>query len=171
MNMKTKFISQMQKKLAVSAVGPSAVRGQLKGTLAAARRSLMKLSLRPLRTRNEKSFGKWLDKQTDEMAKEIPWGVARKCLNLFLRDAFYNRYLHDKYGLCALEPMLEVPLDSVVGRFLIDRQNGTKLGPWRTLKGLKAETSRAFQEVASEIANAEGIARIHLDIFAWTDNR
>ena len=169
MDMKTRFISQMQKKVAVSAVAPSVVHGQPKGTIVVARRFLMNLRLRTIPTSSAKSFCKWLDRKTDEMG--IPWGVARKCLNLFLRDVFYNRYLHREYGLRALESMLEVPLDSVVGRFLIDRQNGTKLGPWRTLKRLNAETSRAFQEVASEIANTQGIARVHLDIFAWTDNR
>lgn len=101
----------------------------------------------------------------------IPWGVARKCLNLFLRDAFYSRYLHNEYGLLTLEQWLEVPLDGVVGRFLIRKQKGTRLASWPGLKHLQVEESLIFQEVATEIAQANGIARVHLDIFAWTDNR
>ena len=45
---------------------------------------------------------------------ESVWGFARKGLNIFLRDCFYNRYIHDHYGLQAIEPFLEVPLDGRV---------------------------------------------------------
>ncbi len=161
MKMKKRFISQMQKKVAVSAVGASAVRGQPKGTIKVVRSFLTtKLKLHTIPTHSTEKFGRWLDRKTDQMG--IPWGVARKCLNLFLRDVLYNRYLHNEYGLHALEQMLEVPLDGVVGRFLIRKQNGRRLKSWPTLKRLKAEESRTFQEVATEITEAEGIARVHL---------
>jgi hypothetical protein len=167
--MKARFISQMQKKVAVSAVGASAVRGQPRGTIVAVRSFLARLALQTIPTQPPETFGPWLDRQTDDM--NIPWGVARKCLNLFLRDAFYSRYLHNEYGLLTLEQWLEVPLDGVVGRFLIRKQKGTRLASWPGLKHLQVEESLIFQEVATEIAQANGIARVHLDIFAWTDNR
>src|SRR5687767_2834030 len=64
-----------------------------------------------------------LDEQTRQFIDAMPdggkqWGMARKCLNLFLRDALYNFYLRDAYGLGKLEGVLEIPLDSHVGKAL-----------------------------------------------------
>ncbi|MEK9137117.1 MAG: hypothetical protein AAB393_08340 [Bacteroidota bacterium] len=167
--MKKRFISQMQKKVALSAVGPSAIRGQRKGTIKKVHSFLRRVRLQTIPTQNSLLFGRWLDNQTGRMG--VPWGVARKCINLFLRDVFYNRYLYREYKLQSLEQLLEVPLDGVVGRYLVEEQRGNRLKSWQTLKRLKAKESRIFQEVASEIAERNGIARVHLDIFAWSDNR
>jgi hypothetical protein len=175
-NMKEDFIAQMQKKVAVSAVGASAVRGQPKGTIEVARGHLARIALGHVPRRDALRFAEWLDRRTEEMtfgaqARAVPWGVARKCLNLFLRDAFYNRYLHEEYNLAPIERMLEVPLDGVVGRFLIRARKDGSLKSWPGLKRLTPEHSTQFQKVAARIADAEGIPRVHLDIFVWTDNR
>jgi len=171
MESKACFLLQMQKKVAVSAVGASVVRGQPTGTIKNARLFLENLSLRITTDQTAQPFDRWLDKATDDM-RPIPWGVARKCLNLFLRDAFYNHFLHVEYKLHPLGQLLEVPLDSVVGGYLIKHpKNGGRLISWPTLKGLKPDQSRAFQEVASEIAKAGKFARVHLDLFAWVENR
>ncbi len=93
------------------------------------------------------------------------WGVARKCLNLFFRDALYNYYLRKTYHLAKLEPYLEIPLDSNVGRRL--REKDPSLPAWRTVKGLTPELSARFQEAAAQIAKRENTRRVHLDVRYW----
>ena len=170
------FIAQMQKKVAVSSVGPSAVRGQDKGTLDAVRDFLAKIHLTRISRRSDARFQLWLNRQTKCMAatrqrRTIPWGVARKSLNLFLRDAFYNRYLHDKYQLGPIEQLLEVPLDGVVGRYIVRKAEDRELLPWPGLKRLTTKQSQALQEAATDLAADRGVARVHLDIFVWPEER
>jgi hypothetical protein len=44
--------------------------------------------------------------------------AARKALNIFLRDVFYNHYLREEYGFGRLEQWLELPLDMDAARGL-----------------------------------------------------
>ena len=37
-------------------------------------------------------------------------GAARKAINLFLRDALYNRYLNRRFALSWIQAWIEVPL-------------------------------------------------------------
>jgi hypothetical protein len=46
-------------------------------------------------------------KQKSFVRRGPGWGPARKFLNIFMRDAFYNIYLHKAYGLAHLESKLE----------------------------------------------------------------
>jgi hypothetical protein len=98
------------------------------------------------------------------------WGVARKCLNLFFRDALYNHYLRTKYGLAKFERYLEIPLDSHVGTELRHSPEGQNANPplprWKTVKGLGPADKR-FQDVAERIAKREGTERVHLDVVYW----
>lgn len=89
-----KFIKQVQCKVAVSAVGPSALRGQGTGVLYSVQKRLKNIDLSSLPTENQEEFKKWLDQQTDAILRKLPvdnkpWGAARKALNLFLRDVLY----------------------------------------------------------------------------------
>jgi N-glycosylase/DNA lyase len=93
------------------------------------------------------------------------WGVARKCLNLFFRDALYNYYLRNAYGLKKFEPYMEIPLDSNVGRRL--RKEDRSLPAWRTVKGLTPELSARFQKAAAQIAKRDDTCRVHLDVKYW----
>jgi hypothetical protein len=93
------------------------------------------------------------------------WGVARKCLNLFFRDALYNYYLRDAYHLAKFEPYLEIPLDSNVGRCL--RKRDPSLPAWRTVKGLTPKLSARFQKAAAQIAKRENTYPVHLDVLYW----
>ena len=170
---KKKFISQMQKKVAITSVGSSVVRGQPKGTIDTVREFLGQIRLDRI---PKNQFQEWLNRQTRRMTNKprkesIPWGVARKSLNLFLRDALYNRYLHTEYRLGLLEQTLEVPLDGVVGRHLIRKQEVQKLSAWLGLKHLTKEQNQDYQEVAAELAHCKKVARVHLDIFVWPNNR
>lgn len=73
-------------------------------------------------------FDLTLDELTEKLRKKMPkgarhWGAARKCLNLFFRDALYNFYLREAYGLAKFEGVLEIPLDSYVGQALRRQDN------------------------------------------------
>lgn len=93
----TEFIRTMQKKVAVSAVGPSALRSQGRGVLAATQDCLSEIDLSAIPIGKQENFNNWLDRQTGIIlkampVKEKPWGAARKALNLFLRESVIFLY-------------------------------------------------------------------------------
>ena len=98
-------------------------------------------------------------------------GLARKCLNLFFRDALYSFYLRTEYGLAKFEKYLEIPLDSHVGSELRLTQEGKSANPplprWRTVNGLEPGDSERFQDVAKKVAKRKGTERVHLDVVYW----
>ena len=59
------FIKTIQRKVAVSAVGPSALRGQGKGVLWTSQDFLAHMSLERVPKSNAKKFQLWLDPQTE----------------------------------------------------------------------------------------------------------
>lgn len=82
------FIQIMQNKVAVSAVGPSALRGQGKGVLSATQTFLAKVNLTKIQKIEHRQFEIWLDRQTESLLDKLPlknrpWGAARKATNLF----------------------------------------------------------------------------------------
>jgi len=170
------FIPTMQQKVSVSAIGPSALRGQGKGVLKASQKFLTSLSLDRVPASGEAQFRVWLDWQTELLLDKLPikgrpWGAARKAINLFLRDALYNQYLCARFNLGRIEPWLEIPLDGVVARELKREAGRGGLPRWRGLKYLKADESARFQAFASERARELGIERVHLDMYLWLKNR
>ncbi len=175
--MKTKdFITTLQRKVAFSAVGPSALRGQGKGVLRASQDFLARISLARVPKSSTKRFQLWLNRQTELLLgsfpiKNRPWGAARKAINLFLRDALYNKYLSRQFKLQSIETWLEVPLDSAVVKGLKLHSNRGELPRWPGLKNLKPKVSEDFQVFASKQAHLKGIARVHLDMYLWLANR
>lgn len=172
----TDFIPTMQQKVATTAIGPSALRNQGKGVLRAAQLFLAKVSLSKIPRSDLNEFEEWLDWQTKKLLEALPvkgkpWGTARKAMNLFLRDVLYNRYLCYKSGLETIEPWLEIPLDSAVAKGLKRLGQRGQLPSWPGLKKLTKPVSQRFQEFASELAEQEGVERIHLDIYLWLENR
>jgi hypothetical protein len=170
------FIITLQRKVAFSAVGPSALRGQGKGVLRASQDFLTRMSLLRVSKSSIKRFRLWLDLQTELLLdslpiKNRPWGAARKAINLFLRDSLYNQYLCKQFNFQSIETWLEIPLDSAVAKGLKSRPNGNKLPRWPGLKNLTRKVSEDFQAFASEQANLKGIARVHLDMYLWLANR
>ena len=97
------------------------------------------------------------------------WGVARKVLNIFLRGATYNWLLRDKYKLDRIEPVLELPLDSLTAKGLKSRSPKRSLLQWHGVKHLKSEDSATFQNRAGEIAAEWQTERVHLDIVFWVE--
>ena len=170
------FINTLQRKVALTAVGPSALRGQGKGVLHAAQDFLADISLARVPKSSVKRFQLWLDRQTELLLdifpiKNRPWGAARKAINLFLRDALYNQYLSEQFKLQSIESWLEVPLDSAVAKGLKLQGNRGELPQWPGLKNLEPDISEGFQVFASKQASLKGIARVHLDMYLWLDNR
>ena len=170
------FIKTLQRKVAFTAVGPSALRGQGKGVLRTSQDFLAQMSLTRVPKSSAKRYQLWLDRQTESLLnilpiKNRPWGAARKAINLFLRDALYNKYLSKQFKLQSIETWLEVPLDSAVAKGLKLNSNRGELPRWPGLKNLKPNISECFQVFASKQAILKGIARVHLDMYLWLDNR
>ncbi len=113
-----------------------------------------------------------LDGWTDDLRRKFPaggqyWGVARKCLNIFLRDACYSAHLRETCErLRLLEPFLEVPLDSYVANGLLSEDGAAKFGlqRWRSIVGLTPPDNDIFQRWASEVSNRKSVHRVHLDL-------
>ena len=165
-------ISKIQCFLANVAITPSAVRRNPAGTHAAV---IEFLSVIPLqRFANRDRFPSNLDTWTEKLRRarnpELPFGTSRKCLNIFLRDATYNIYTRQFYNLQAIEPLLEVPLDSHVANGL--RADGHEIGcelpHFGTIIGLTREDHERFQCAAEKIAHElHDTYRVHLDLHYW----
>jgi len=163
----------MQKRVAEVAIGVSTVRRQgSKGVAEAARRFLADVSLQRFAALDEESFYDVLDETTDQLKRFLPkqgrsWGLARKCLNIFLRDALYNVYLRNEYDLSKAEQWYEVPLDGKVAKKLRRAAGRGVLPKWDGVKRLDTTTSASYQKFAQDYALEMGIARVHLDLCLW----
>jgi hypothetical protein len=170
------FIPTVKKKVAISAIGPSALRGQGKGILKASQEFLARVSLARVPKSSAARFRAWLDHLTESLlghlpTKGRPWGAARKAINLFLRDALYNQYLSRRFDLGKIESWLEIPLDSAVARGLKAEAGRGVLPQWPGLKNLKPDVSDKYQASASYQAHIFEIERVHLDMYLWLENR
>ena len=170
------FIDTLRRRIAVTAVGPSALRGQGKGVLSAAQCYLSRINLSQLPSSSQKEFLRWLDVQTAALLRQLPvsekpWGAARKAINLFLRDLLYNRYLCQHFVMQRLEPWLEIPLDRTVATGLRREAAREQLPFWPGLKHLRPNVSKRFQDFASELAKRKCLDRVHLDVYLWLENR
>jgi len=171
------LIDLMQRWVATVAVGASALRNQgAEGVIDAARSFLSRLDLRQFSASNEQEFRDKLDCETEHLRRAFPrgarhWGTARKAINLFLRDAFYNYELRLHFLLTNAEPFYEVALDSYVAAELKRQAPGEALPRWRRLKDLTPEASEKYQQFALSLAEREGIPRVHLDAKLWLDGR
>lgn len=94
------------------------------------------------------------------------WGLARKGLNIFLRGCLYTSYLRDHYALGLAEDFFELPLDRITGTRLY-RVSPKGIQLWKTVRGLDASESAAYQRAAKRVADKKGIARVHLDAVWW----
>jgi hypothetical protein len=177
MTLSDDFLPTIQRYVAVTAIGPSALRNQGdKGVIDAAREFLSKPRiLYAFNIKTEGEFRSQLNMATDQLTKALPkkaqsWGASRKSLNLFLRDAFY---LADCYRLSSIEHWLELPLDSAVASGLTKKAAELKLElpSWPGLKRLIPSMSSLFQSFAEDVAKKRGQARVHLDMYLWLEER
>lgn len=171
------FLATMQHAVAVFAIGPSALRNQGEsGVIDAAREFLAQLDLSSYMVKKREEFEVLHNSTTEILIQALPkkaqnWGAARKAINLFLRDILYNTYLAKRYQFSMIEKWLEIPLDSAVARGLRKRSNRGELTSWPGLKNLSMEVKFLFQSFAEELANKRGLARVHLDIYLWLQER
>jgi hypothetical protein len=112
---KSAFLRTVQSRTARVAIGASTVRGRGNaGTVAASRAFLRSLPLQRFALRNASKFAQALDRTTNDLRARLPrtaqhWGLARKILNIFLRDCLYTTYLAEAYRLQRSERFLELP--------------------------------------------------------------
>jgi hypothetical protein len=113
------LLKAFQSRAARMAVGASTVRGQrVSGIVEAARAHLRDLPLEEFSVTQRTAFDGELDARTQQLKAALPagarrWGLARKVLNIFLRDCVYSVHLRDAHGLGGIEDFLELPLDRV----------------------------------------------------------
>ena len=167
------FIARVRKRVASSAIGASTVRGMgPKGTAARARTLLARVNLNRFGVDSKRKFDRVFNRVTESFRRSLPrgarhWGLARKLLNIFLRDTTYNRFLSQRFGLWRVERWLEVPLDSHVGKQLRSSSEGQRLPRWKTVIGLTPSVSAEFQKVATAVARRRRVTRADLDVYYW----
>lgn len=166
------LLKALQVRAARIALGPFTTRGRgSAGAVKAGREFLNFLPVAQFGTSNLQKFRSALEAGTLGLKDAFPrgsryWGLARKGLNIFLRDCLYTVYLRDAHSLNLAERFFEVPLDSLTGEALFKVAAG-RLPRWHTVRGLTRELSDEYQAIASEYADSKGIARVHLDVFWW----
>jgi hypothetical protein len=175
--MQSDFLNSIQSRAARIAVGPSAVRGKGHiGVSKAARSYLKTVDLSRFGTKKEEEFIMALDAATEELRCSLPkgaqkWGLARKVLNIFLRDCAYTIYLSEEYDLLLAEEFFEIPLDSITARELKRALGQDRLPRWPGVKHVTPQLSFEFQKAALSEAKKKRIARLHLDALWWSFSR
>ena len=175
--MRSNFLHIIQSRAARIAVGPSAVRGRgHSGVSKAARSHLKTVDLSRFATKKEEDFRGALDAATEELRRALPkgtqkWGLARKVLNIFLRDCAYTIYLSEAYDLLLAEEFFEIPLDSITARELKRASGHGRLPRWPGVKHVTPQLSSEFQVAALSEAKKQGVARLHLDALWWAFSR
>ncbi|MEX2395486.1 MAG: hypothetical protein WD491_00610, partial [Balneolales bacterium] len=96
------------------------------------------LKLPEFATKKAGEFNQALDKATLSLADTLSaeqrtWGVARTALNLFLKDAHYNRYLSEVNDLFLSEHFFETPINDTSAIALRNQKDGSKLSEWNGL--------------------------------------
>jgi hypothetical protein len=174
---KAEFFRAVQSRAARVAIGASAVRGRGNaGTVAASRAFLRSLNLRRFALRDSVGFAAELDRTTRRLCAALPrkaqhWGLARKILNIFLRDCLYTTYLSEAFHLQRAEKFLELPLDSITATELRRAAGRGALPRWPGVRHVTPAISARFQEVAAKEATVRKIARVHLDALWWSAGR
>jgi len=121
-------------------------------------------------------FTKALDRATVRLQSALPrggghWGVARKILNIYLRDCVYSAHLRSVYGLGRIERFCELPLDNITATRLRGSDEGAALPTWPGVGFVTPQVSAQYQAVAAAIGKALNIRRVHLDVFWWSEER
>jgi hypothetical protein len=131
---------------------------------------MFKLRLARFASSERAAFERALDAYTQRLMSAFPegrgsWGLARKLLNIFLRDSLYTTYLSKAFRLRSAEGLLEIPLDSITAKHI--RKAVPELPRWRGVRHLSPEVSAMYQAAALEVAKRENTSRVHLDAYWW----
>jgi hypothetical protein len=118
-----------------------------------------------------------LDKWTKKLQSKFPkggqhWGTARKCMNIFMRDAIHHVQLRKAYpSLGTLENVLEVPLDRYVATGLLKEEEAVEYAlDWDAIIRLTPDVHGRFQNLAEKVADRKKVARVDLDIYYFRQN-
>ncbi len=169
-------IKDVQERIANACIGTSTLRNQGAPKVIEKARSFCKeLNLAELSNVTEGQFKDWLDRNTDSLAERFPkeakgnWGAARKAINVFLEEAFYNRFLFKEYELQRVQAFLEIPIDKKVAKGIKEDcgKNLASFPDWSGIKNLTFEQNNRYQERANELAEREGTLRVLLDLKYW----
>jgi hypothetical protein len=131
---------------------------------------MLSVKLARFATRDHSAFERALDRHTRRLMVALPqgsatWGLARKLLNIFLRDSLYTDYLSKAYSLTTAEGLFEIPLDSITAKRI--RKAAPKLPRWRGVRYLDPQVSAAYQAAALLVAKRKCMSRVHLDAYWW----
>jgi len=165
------FFEAVQIKVARTTITSSSMRGPGCGAaIKTARAYTGDLDLHRFSCRTRIAFNAELNDATAELCSAMPrairsWGLARKGLNIFLRECLYTWYLRDHSRLDRSERFFELPLDSLTGRAL--RRTDPELPRWDSVRRLTPELSSRFQDAAKREGYKRRLARVHLDVFWW----
>lgn len=175
------FIDDLQAHQARVSITASSVRSQGSGTARITREFLgREFNLRGMRATSERAYLRKLDAATNRLRRRLKgraktFGLARKLINIYIRDCVYSRYLNAEYRLESVERFLEVPLDGVVGKRLWQASNqlghGSRLPRWKSIRALTREDSDQYQAFAAELAGFSQLDRVHLDVSIWGARR
>lgn len=174
---KKEFITAIQSRAARVAIVASTARGRgSKGAVKAARQFLARLRLVRFGVKRRSRFEEHLNRTTTRLMAALPrrarrWGLARKFLNIFLRDCFYTTYLAREYHLDRAENFLELPLDSITTKELRKATGRGQLPQWLGVRKLTPDVSTRYQTAALKEAKKERRGRVHLDAKYWAANR
>ena len=179
-------VDMIQRYVAETSVGPSTVRGYVKNTQKICRALLAGIDLAELSEIEKPRFKSWLNKQTDALHIQLrrqgrrkkgiqTYGIARKVVNIYLHNVFYNCVLNRKYGLENLCDFLEVPIDSHVREWLLLIARNTRppltIDPlitradkiWR----IDEKANTAYQDLANQVARQLNTKRVNLDAYFY----
>jgi hypothetical protein len=168
------FLKAVRSRAARIAATSSAARGRGNGgVVKAARRYLRKMDLSHLGTDDEAVFRAALNRRTERLIRKPPrgaqhWGLARKLLNIYLRDCLLTTYLNTAFYLARAEALFELPLDSITAHGLKQAGDRGALPVWPGVRHLTPKISAEFQRFAAGLVRREGKARVHLDAVYWS---
>jgi hypothetical protein len=152
-------------------VTSSTARMQPSGTIEATHKFLSEINLSEIDDAfiNGK-YEEFLNNKTNLLSEKLPsksWGHARKFLNIFLLKIEDSLLLSNEIkSHNKIKSQLEVPLDSKVGKKLVEFN--PNLPKWVKIQSVTLETNQKYQSYAKELANSKGISRIALDDIFWT---
>jgi hypothetical protein len=153
--------------------GASTLRGQgAGGMVRVARTYCSAIDLSVFGTSRLSSFSVQLDETTEDLRLKFPqggrhWGAARKVMNVFLRNAYYNQFLCSQFHLERAVALYEVPLDSIVADELRRLDEARCLPRWPGVKYLQPDTNTRYQDFLLKLASCNGLQRVHLDAILW----
>jgi hypothetical protein len=162
-----------QARVARISTGPSTARNQGgPGVVGAAREYVSKIDLGRFVVPDGRAFRGVLDQATAELQEALPraggnWGVARKILNIFVRDASYHTALNEEYSLARAQEWMEMPLDSLTAVGLKREVGRGGLPTWPGVKHVDVMLSDRFQSAAAVVAKEKGLKRVDLDVIWW----